>query len=94
MKFGTQQSQNREQQGVSSTQDVSRGPKHGPEDREEGRMQRQSSSQRKERVESEQEPSFSLPYLEAYGMRMIGYACRERGESRRGREREREHGQV
>lgn len=30
-------------------------------------------------------PSFSLPYLEIYGMRMIGYACRG-GESRRERD--------
>lgn len=48
-------------------------------------MQRQSSSQRNQRVESKQEPSFSLPYLEMYGMRMIGYACRG-GESRRERD--------
>lgn len=40
-------------------------------------MQRQSSNQRNQRVESKQDPSFSLPYLEMYGMRMIGYACGE-----------------
>lgn len=45
-------------------------------------MQWKNSSQSNERAESKQEPSFSLPYLEMYGLRMIDYACRER-ESRK-----------